>query len=136
MNKEIKEKWVNALRSGDYHQTAGMLRRKGDEFLDFTTPDSFCCLGVLCDLYCKSERDRWLPPDEPGFPAFGIQEQDDTGLPPCIDKTELPSCVMQWADLDCSNPRIECEMEVRTLADLNDSGRSFKEIADLIEQQL
>jgi len=40
MNSELKAKWVEALRSGDYAQGLRALR-KGN---------SFCCLGVLCDV--------------------------------------------------------------------------------------
>jgi hypothetical protein len=40
VNKEYKEKWVEALRSGKYKQGKGCLK-KGDEY---------CCLGVLCDI--------------------------------------------------------------------------------------
>ena len=45
MNQEWKEKWVAALRSGEYKQTRHVLRN--------ITPENegFCCLGVLCDLW-------------------------------------------------------------------------------------
>ena len=39
MNKEVKEKWVAALRSGKYKQTRGTLKDK----------TGYCCLGVLCE---------------------------------------------------------------------------------------
>lgn len=39
MKKEIMEKWVEALRSGDYKQGQLMLNT-----------GKFCCLGVLCDI--------------------------------------------------------------------------------------
>ena len=37
LNKEAKEKWLQALRSGDYKQGTGDLQSGG----------CFCCLGVL-----------------------------------------------------------------------------------------
>lgn len=40
MDKELKRKWVEALRSGKYEQGHGALRKD----------DKFCCLGVLCDV--------------------------------------------------------------------------------------
>lgn len=46
MNPEIKAKWIEALRSGNYQQGIGALR------LDC----KFCCLGVLCDVVDAS---RW-----------------------------------------------------------------------------
>ena len=38
MNPELKEKWVKALRSGEYKQA----------FLSLRSGQSYCCLGVLC----------------------------------------------------------------------------------------
>ena len=49
---ELRAKWIAALRSGDYRQGMTALRRAGggeDE-------DSYCCLGVLCDVY---DPGRW-----------------------------------------------------------------------------
>jgi hypothetical protein len=40
MDKELKEKWVEALRSGRYVQ--------GE--VHFERGDKFCCLGVLCEV--------------------------------------------------------------------------------------
>lgn len=40
MNKEMKEKWVAALRSGNYKQGYNNLKKYG----------CYCCLGVLCDV--------------------------------------------------------------------------------------
>ena len=44
MNPEIKAKWVAALRSGEYKQAKGQLR----------IGNSFCCLGVLCNLHAQA----------------------------------------------------------------------------------
>lgn len=48
MNKELKDKWVEALRSGRYQQGKFRLKRPED--------NTFCCLGVLCDIMDPS---RW-----------------------------------------------------------------------------
>jgi hypothetical protein len=40
MDAEVKQKWVSALRSGEYPQTKRSLRND----------EGFCCLGVLCDV--------------------------------------------------------------------------------------
>ena len=48
MEKEMKQRWIDALRSGKYKQGESMLRRfEGD---DGDTEASYCCLGVLCEL--------------------------------------------------------------------------------------
>jgi hypothetical protein len=49
MNRELKQKWINALRSGSYIQGRNRLRN-----LD----NSFCCLGVLCDIVDNSKWER------------------------------------------------------------------------------
>jgi hypothetical protein len=43
MNEQLKAKWVEALRSGDY--------RQGRTFLYHPKDESYCCLGVLCVLH-------------------------------------------------------------------------------------
>lgn len=40
MDQEIKQKWVQALRSGDYEQGMGTLCKDG----------KYCCLGVLGEV--------------------------------------------------------------------------------------
>jgi hypothetical protein len=40
MDAQLKENWVEALRSGRYEQAYSYLRHGG----------GFCCLGVLCDI--------------------------------------------------------------------------------------
>lgn len=54
MKTELKRKWVNALRSGDYPQGYGTLRG----------PLGFCALGVLLDVsgigdWTYDEQDRY-----------------------------------------------------------------------------
>lgn len=39
--KEHRKEWAEALRSGDYKQGFGCLH----------SGDSYCCLGVACDLF-------------------------------------------------------------------------------------
>lgn len=41
MKKELKDKWVAALRSGKYEQGQNYLR---------TEKNKYCCLGVLCEV--------------------------------------------------------------------------------------
>lgn len=42
MKKKIAEKWVAALRNGNYKQTTYTYYQEED--------NSYCCLGVLCEL--------------------------------------------------------------------------------------
>ena len=110
MNQQVKEKWVSALRSGDYKQTKSCLH-KGD---------GFCCLGVLCDLYGKEHNVEWKLVDAGIYYEF----QDKKAI--------LPLSVIEWAGVEDDNPEI-CETP---LSRLNDTGSTFNEIADLIEKHL
>ena len=113
MNPQIKQKWVSALRSGEYQQTQ---RRLHDE-------NGFCCLGVLCDLYIKENQLEWEPSSYCNN-AYMFQDM----------ATVLPLSVMEWVGVEEVNPYVNGGPF--TLAELNDNGTTFNEIANLIEKQL
>ena len=126
MKLEIKQKWVAALRSGEYEQTEGVLRNG----------NGYCCLGVLCDIYSKETGVEW---EDMGFGGFAVHGADSV----------LPFEVRQWADLPHEHGQYVAvskrydEGEDTTvfhspsLTELNDSwAYDFKQIAEVIEQQL
>lgn len=114
MNQEIKQKWVAALRSGEYQQGTDQLRRD----------NNFCCLGVLCDLHSKETNNEWEVNSYYGKLGF------------------LPGNVMSWAGLKYEyGDEVINEtgdgFKHRSLSQLNDSLKfSFTQIADIIEKQL
>jgi hypothetical protein len=57
--KELRAKWCEALRSGEYEQAKGRLRRGG----------GYCCLGVACDIAQKLVGMEWC--EVPGGIQFG-----------------------------------------------------------------
>ncbi len=122
MNQEIKTKWVAALRSGEYEQGIGKLRSN----------NSYCCLGVLCDLYHKETGiGEWVP--DTG--------RDDSKRLMFLDHGEaLPEEVIAWAGLpeeDAMIPiRVHPDKCPRTLSSYNDSGTTFVAVADLIDKHL
>ncbi len=117
MNKEIKEKWVAALRSGDYQQGKEVLR---------TGQDKFCCLGVLCDLHRQEHPGyEWI--FNPNREAYVYHDK----------LTITPNLVVNWAGLSAPNPPVSSQGEARNcLATCNDKGMTFNEIADIIEKEL
>ena len=121
MNPEVKAKWLDALRGGTYQQGVGKLR-------DY---DEYCCLGVLCDIAVEEGAvpgARWTSEGEMAFiDAHGEADFSDD-LP--------PRPVVDWAGLGDGNPSVWVDDLSQTLAELNDTGSSFEEIADLIEEQL
>lgn len=120
MNAAIKERWVAALRSGRYQQTRGWLFRTTPTD---TAPAGFCCLGVLCEL--AVEDGVATAASGPGYVA------SDSGDEEYVETSLLPRHVMEWAGL---TTRYGLNLGETTLSGLNDSGRSFDEIADIIEE--
>ena len=133
MNSEIKQKWVNALRSGEYKQSS-----RG--FLCVTSEygAGYCCLGVLCDLYVKEHNKEWAKEYKEWTKRYNGRILDFEG-----EDQYPPQSVVEWAGLPDKNPSIEfsgeiddCEFEDPELSELNDEGISFNTIAGLIEQYL
>lgn len=113
MNEDIKRRWVEALRSGVYEQGTGHLR---------TSDNKYCCLGVLCDIWAQDVGVEWAVFAD----LFSIK---GVILLP-------PSDVICWAGLQRQYPEVYLDDELCTLSKLNDNGKTFAEIADLIEAQL
>jgi hypothetical protein len=112
MNPEIKEKWIEALQSGEYKQGQNSLK----------TDDGFCCLGVLCDIYAKEMNVPW----EANCAKSYYYMKGEAEF--------LPHLVQLWAGLSCSPEVVdENNMPVR-LVHLNDSGVDFRTIAGYIKK--
>ena len=112
MNQDIKDKWINALRSGEYKQGTGALKNSND---------AFCCLGVLCDLHAKETDARWVDVQEGWLASYFGSDG------------ELPDEVIEWAGLKLRDPVI-CDHFISTYNDKE--GYSFDQLADLIEKHL
>lgn len=106
MNAEIKTKWIQALRSGKYEQTKGTLH---------VQDNGYCCLGVLCDVFDSS---RWHI-EAPGRCVSWSYNSGDIrqGFP--------PHALLQEIGLN--------QEFASRLADKNDKGATFKDIAQMIE---
>lgn len=106
MKRELKEKWIKALRSGEYKQAQRRLR----------TSEGFCCLGVLCDLVDSS---KWEDTDPGDYFNYKTEVPHECYLPTVIR-----------FDAGLSN------YDESQVANMNDDGKSFLEIADHIERNL
>lgn len=108
MNKEVKAKWLSALRSGEYKQAT--------HFLYDNQKDGYCCIGVLCDL---SPDWDWASPDV----------DNCTGI--------VPDRVAGWAGMEDEYCHLTYRGKKRDASGLNDDvGLTFAQIAYLIEEQL
>lgn len=128
MNPEIKREWLEALRSDNYAQGQGELRSANNDF---------CCLGVLCDLaeragVVRSERastqGKYINAIPPNFYTYSAGSDDRSS-------GGLPIAVQKWSGVDSASGMFyNSRDESDNLADVNDGGASFAEIADLIEK--
>lgn len=127
LKPEVKTAWLEALRSGEYKQQTGALRKY----------DGFCCKGVLADLFIRSvKQGHWDIQDGRGIvPLTGIK-----GTPNLEYESYLPNAVYVWAFQDFVPGSLNCTVGPRaksgdSLARLNDSGSTFSQIADIIEKE-
>jgi hypothetical protein len=120
MNEQVKQQWIEALRSGEYSQTQEELRNL----------DGYCCLGVLCDIYSKSKGVNFWK-GACGCYFF-------LSLPDQYEYSTLPKNVSEWAGLGgVDNPIVEYGEEKVAISDLNDKEQlTFNQIAAIIEEQL
>jgi len=105
MNKELRDEWVAALRSGKYEQGQDQLK---------TSAGEYCCLGVLCEV---------LGVDLERANVNGVKVGEATGTETAAlggDPLELVRAL---------------HYKTRSrLAKLNDNGASFEELAGVIEK--
>lgn len=135
MHKGIAKTWSEALRSGEYRQTTDALHRKDS---------GFCCLGVLCDIYRRQvdPMAAWVPCDSMILADSGDESPVEImtfsipgqGMYPMA----LPVRVREWAGMhsmrgDIKNPDGGYALQ-QSLAEMNDGGMTFAEIADVIDQ--
>lgn len=121
MNENAK-KWIEALRSGDYEQTRGALARVGG---------GYCCLGVACDL----AEANGVHLNVEVFPSV----VDDSGMFAYSGYTALlPPSVQEWLGLRTDGGDFYyCDAYdgAGSLAEANDEGSTFDEIANIIESE-
>lgn len=120
VNTDNVRKWVDALRSGEYDQTSGGLRRVDAD----GNATGFCCLGVACEI---SGLGRW----------------SDNGMSYVADEyrsaSYMPGPVRDWLGLDSDDPllndvKYDDTPFTASASELNDTyDRSFGDIADAIE---
>ncbi len=120
MNPDVKQLWIDALRSGKYRQGNTVLKNE----------DGHCCaLGVLCELAVEAGVTTSVG-------GLGdIVKYGECGL------TQMPPLsVMEWADMPQSNPVVFLypdSDEIAYISDLNDKHEfPFTTIANYIEEQL
>ena len=133
------DRWIAALRSGDYKQGENALRMPDS---DDKNASCFCCLGVACDLIEKDGGGSWIAePQYQGSMIISGYEFHLRGSPRYNDRSDtLHRSVAKKLKLNRKyKERIwggESESFQDALIDMNDGHFSFKEIADFIEENI
>lgn len=116
--------WLNALRSGEYKQAQNRLR----------VNDSFCCLGVACDLYDKSSWCRFNDAKYCYLPKDRTLDkgQYGTNLPGVIlrDFTEE----LRGTNLHEGQVKAQLTGIVLSVMKMNDERKTFIQIADFLQR--
>ncbi len=120
MVPEIKQKLVEALRSGKYRQAAGALKKRVWVHDIGEQQAGYCCLGVLCDVM--------------GCTWQELQHGTTHCSLPFIDDKDV-SFNEYLSDSMLEKVGLTDEQQ-KELARLNDEGRSFNDIAEHIERNL
>ena len=133
LTKRQIRQWVNALRSGKYKQTSGTLCADLGED-DDTEDMRFCCLGVACDLFLEGD---WERADDGGI-RLVVGRKYSLGMPPlelqdAINKS-LGFGPEDYNPSKKANKAFEGLEPCEGLAGMNDGGKTFKQIARVIER--
>ena len=114
--KAVRTAWVEALRSGEYKKGIHSLRRN----------DTYCCLGVLCDVSGVGE---WKSIGGTKYTTVYAYTTENEA-----NHTTLPELVMNHVGLASDIGR-KNEGILTSLVAANDGGLNFNQIADIIEAE-
>ena len=109
--KENRQQLSEALRSGKYQQNQLSLTNK-----NYT---AFCCLGVACEI---SGFNQWQFKKGDRQPSFNGE------------RLQLPNNVRAWLGFRTSIGELD-NGEYKSLAEMNDMGITFPEIASMIDSE-
>ena len=114
MNENAK-RWVDELRSGKFSQCRHVLRSQNDD------GPTYCCLGVANEIGGQGVWDG---------SSYADDEIDEKRGP--AEVLASPNTV-KWLGLKDGEGTLRIDGQVTSLVALNDAGRSFNEIAEIIE---
>ena len=138
MKKDVAKKWVKALRSGKYKRGEGYLKQYNKK-----NEVRHCCLGVLCELYnetMKKNHKKTL--------NTRSKEHTDTAHNGYVlfntQSGSLPGVVKNWAGMRDSTGEFIYRIKDKygeykdnmNLSIVNDTGRKFTTIANIIEKNV
>ena len=115
MDPSVKQLWMDELRNGN--------RKQAQRYLN--TGEAQCCLGVLCELAIEQGLDIKAESYTPYEKADPLITYDGSAA-------VLPTAVMAWSGIIHDNGAYGRN---NALSMDNDQGKTFAEIADIIEKE-
>lgn len=118
MNKDIKRKWLAALRRKSATQVVGTLKKVNVNGMVI----GHCCLGILCEIHQEtaSNRFKWRDQKFRGIASYGTTVS--------YSEVALTPALLKWSGLD--------EDATKRLVNLNDIDKlSFRQIAKVISKE-
>ena len=127
MKIELKQKWLAALRSGEYKQCSGTLTGRAGNGSDV----GYCCLGVLAKVVGLNVISGEFTNDK-----GEIDEVDGVGDSPFDALRDEYNPIWELADERGAGEPPAKGMVLSEAIDMNDNDKSFIEIADYLETHL
>jgi len=163
MHSNIKEAWVEDLRSGKFPQASGVLVGEIEGAVSGPEVVGYCCLGVLTHQFVRTHPDGPLKWSDDGLQLLrrcdeedGVEFSDEDGDWYEFSDNDLPIEVAEWAGItgdrgegetvtvtrdDEEYTRAERDMQANPLIGgvtaiyrNDDKHETFEQIADAIEQ--
>lgn len=119
MKKKIADKWIKALKSGKFKQCTGALQKV----------NGHCCLGVLTEICINEEGLNVFGSDGLTVDVYYSDSYNEGSL--LLSGCLLAPNVQKWAGMKTLNGVFK---NGDSLAGLNDKGKSFKQIANVIKK--
>ena len=127
-NKTNMTRLVEALESGKYEQATGSLRKD----------DSYCCLGVACDLAKGEVGGEWRQDGSEPYSFVTASGSIQALLAPEVeDWLGVKSMYLELsptARADAEGTRTDWHQPALHATELNDTGSTFQEIANAIRR--
>lgn len=119
--KKNREKWIAALRSGKYKQGKGCL----------FDGENHCCLAVASEVYAEDTGNGKFVLEDGGY--YFVEGNS-------CSKNYLIASVMDYFGLSTMRGDFKTNVETeyvyyKNLSSINDNGKTFEEIADVIESE-
>ena len=123
MKEKIKQRWIEALRSGKYQKGYRRLRSQEED-----REPTYCVLGVLAEI-----SELFYEPGDDVLPPWIRQW---SGVPKCVP-IRFDALAQRNRETYKYNLKLGSDPQVIQLHQVNDfSGASFDEMADLIDEYL